>query len=134
MAKRIRNRMELRDQFDAAERRKNEGDEVEEEVEERDEDADEEEDEGDEEAEEAPPPPKKKKAPAKETKPKRTRTTKVVRMKVVWKVYNNSNQPVATFEYSKRKEAEEHAAKLQAAKNPPQPFFVQPEKVAMDEK
>ena len=33
-----------------------------------------------------------------------------------------------------RKEAEEHAAKLSAAKNPPQPFFIQPLKEAMEEK
>jgi hypothetical protein len=41
---------------------------------------------------------------------------------------------VAEFDYPKRKEAEEHAAKLSAAKNPPQPFFIQPVKKAMDEK
>jgi hypothetical protein len=55
-------------------------------------------------------------------------------MKVVWGVFNNSNQRVATFEYKKKDEAYEHAAKLQAAKNPPQPFFVQPIKEPMDEK
>lgn len=134
MAKRIRNRMELRDQFEAAERLKQgEGTEGDEEVDEVDEEADEADEEGEEAA------PKKRKAPAKEAKeakpkPKRTRTAKQVRMKVVWKVFNNSNQPVATFDYSKRKEAEEHAAKLQAAKNPPQPFFVQPVKEAIEEK
>jgi hypothetical protein len=55
-------------------------------------------------------------------------------MKVVWGVYNNSNQCVAKFDYPKRKEADEHAAKLGAAKNPPQSFFVQPIKEAMEEK
>ena len=55
-------------------------------------------------------------------------------MKVVWGVFNNSNQRVATFEYKKKDEAYEHAAKLQAAKNPPQPFFVQPIKEEMDKK
>ena len=52
-------------------------------------------------------------------------------MKVVWGVFNNSNQRVATFEYPKKQEAHDHAAKLQAAKNPPQPFFVQPVKEAI---
>jgi hypothetical protein len=55
-------------------------------------------------------------------------------MKVVWGVFNNSNQRVAVFEYKKRQEAIDHAAKLQAAKNPPQPFFVQPVKEPMEEK
>ena len=71
---------------------------------------------------------------AKEPKPKRTRAAKQVRMKVVWGVFNNSNQRVATFEYPKRKEAEEHAAKLSAAKNPPQAFFIQPIKEPMEDK
>ena len=55
-------------------------------------------------------------------------------MKVVWGVYNNSNQCVAKFDYPKRKEAEEHAAKLSAAKNPPQSFFIQPIKEEMEKK
>ena len=36
----------------------------------------------------------------------RTRTPKVTRMKVVWGVFNNSNQRVAVYEYPKRKEAD----------------------------
>lgn len=139
MARRILNRKDLRADFEAAERRKNEDeDEVEGDEEESDEGDDETEaeaegDEGEEEEEEAPK--KKKKAPPpKEPKPKRSRAAKQVRMKVVWGVYNNSNQCVAKFDYPKRKEAEEHAAKLSAAKNPPQPFFIQPIKEAMDEK
>jgi hypothetical protein len=141
MARRILNRKDLRADYEAAERRKQEDEEdevedeeEEEESEESDEEAeaeDEEAEEGDEEEEEAP---KKKKKPVKEAKPKRTRTAKVVRMRVLWGVYNNSNQCVARFDYPKRKEAEEHAAKLSAAKNPPQPFFVQPIKEAMEEK
>jgi hypothetical protein len=140
MARRILNRKDLRADYEAAERRKQEDeeDEVEgedeEEADESDEEIeaeDEEAEEGDEEEEEAP---KKKKKPAKEAKPKRTRTPKVVRMRVVWGVYNNSNQCVARFDYPKRKEADEHAAKLSAAKNPPQPFFVQPIKEPMEEK
>src|SRR6516162_3480575 len=139
MARRILNRKDLRADYEAAERRKQEDEEeVEDEEEETDESDDEveAEDEGeeveDEEEEEAPK--KKKKAPVKEAKPKRSRAAKQVRMKVVWGVFNNSNQCVAKFDYPKRREAEEHAAKLSAAKNPPQPFFIQPIKEAMEEK
>jgi hypothetical protein len=139
MARRILNRKDLRADFEAAERRKQDEEEEVEGDEEEESDESEEEiesegeaEEGDEEAEEEAP--KKKKKVVKEAKPKRTRTPKQVRMKVVWGVFNNSNQRVATFEYPKRKEAEEHAAKLAAAKNPPQPFFVQPVKEPMEEK
>jgi len=137
MARRILNRKDLRADYEAAERRKQEDDEVEDEEEESDEseeesEAEEEGDESEEEEEEAPK--KKKKPAAKEAKPKRSRAAKVVRMKVIWGVFNNSNQCVAKFEYPKRKEAEEHAAKLSAAKNPPQPFFIQPVKEPMEEK
>ena len=139
MARRILNRKDLRADFEAAERRKQEDeDEIEGDEEEESDESEEEvesegeAEEGDEEAEEEAP--KKKKKVVKEAKPKRTRTPKQVRMKVVWGVFNNSNQRVATFEYPKRKEAEEHAAKLAAAKNPPQPFFVQPVTEPMEEK
>ncbi len=135
MARRILNRKDLRADFEAAERRKSE-DEVEgdeEETEDDDEEAEAESEEGDEDAEEEEAPKKKKKV-VKEAKPKRTRTVKQVRMKLVWGVFNNSNQCVATFEYPKRKEAEEHAAKLSAAKNPPQAFFIQPIKEPMEDK
>jgi cobalamin biosynthesis protein CobT len=138
MARRILNRKDLRADFEAAERRKQEDDEDElegdeDETDESDEDieAEAEEEEDEEEEEEAP---KKKKKAAKEPKPKRSRTAKQVRMKVVWGVFNNSNQCVAKFDYPKRKEAEEHAAKLSAAKSPPQPFFIQPVKEPMEEK
>lgn len=140
MARRILNRKDLRADYEAAERRKQEDDEVEDEEEEGDESEDEAEseseaeegEEGDEEEEVAPK--KKKKPAAKEAKPKRSRAAKQVRMKVIWGVFNNSNQCVAKFDYPKRKEAEEHAAKLSAAKNPPQPFFIQPVKEPMEEK
>jgi len=139
MARRILNRKDLRADFEAAERRKQEDeDEIEGDEEEESDESEEEvesegeAEEGDEEAEEEAP--KKKKKVVKEAKPKRTRTPKQVRMKVVWGVYNNSNQCVAKFDYPKRKEADEHAAKLGAAKNPPQSFFVQPIKEAMEEK
>jgi cobalamin biosynthesis protein CobT len=140
MARRILNRKDLRADYEAAERRKQEDDEDEQEGEEEESDESEEEaeasDEGEEaaEEEEEEAPKKKPKKPAKEPKPKRSRATKQVRMKVVWGVYNNSNQCVAKFDYPKRKEAEEHAAKLSAAKNPPQPFFIQPLKEQMEDK
>jgi hypothetical protein len=139
--RRTLNHKELRADFDAAERRKQEGEEAEGEELEDEEDEDEEEasdEEGGEagdEDEEAPAPakkPAKKKAAPKEPKPKRVRTPKVVRQKVVWVVFNNSNQKVASFDYPKKREAEEHAAKLRADKK--STFFVQPVKENMDEK
>jgi hypothetical protein len=140
MARRILNRRELRADFDAAERRKGdeeEGEEVEGEEEEGEEEeaaADEEGEEDEEEAEEeAPAPPKKRKAAPKAPKAKpRSRTPKVVRMKVVWGVFNNSNQRVATFEYPKRKDADEKAAQLTADKK--STHFVQPVKEPIEEK
>lgn len=137
MARRILNRKDLRADFEAAERRKQEDDtEEEEDEEEDDDDSDEAEsaedgadDEDDEEA-----PKKKKKVAAKVAKPKRTRTAKHVRMKVIWGVFNNSNQCVARFDYPKKKEAEEHAAKLAASKTPPQSFFIQPVKEPIEDK
>jgi hypothetical protein len=146
MAKRIRNRMELREQYDAAERQETEEAEETEEEEEGDdeeeegeadteeEDSDEDEGGGDDDDEDAPKKKKKKKV-VKPVKPKakpRTRTPKVVRKKVVWGVFNNSNQRVATYEYPKRKEADEHAARLTTDKK--QTHFVQPVKEAIEEK
>lgn len=138
MARRILNRKDLRADYEAAERRKQddedevEGDEEESDEVEEEAEAQEEGDEEEEDEEEAPK--KKKKAAPKEPKPKRSRAAKQVRMKVVWGVFNNSNQCVAKFDYPRRQEAEEHAAKLSAAKNPPQPFFIQPVKEPMEEK
>jgi hypothetical protein len=135
MAKgRVRNRLELRANIEAAERRERGEDEREEDEEEEEagastEEAEAEEDEGEEEEVEAAP--KKKKAAPKTAKP-RTRAPKHVRLKMVWGVFNNSHQRVATFEYPKRKDAEEHAAKLAADKK--STFFVQPVKEAMEEK
>jgi hypothetical protein len=138
MARRILNRKDLRADFEAAERRKSEDEEVDDEEEgdedeeesEADSDEGDESDEGEEPDEEAPKP--KKKKPVKEAKPKRVRTPKVVRQKVVWGVFNNSNQRVATYEYPKRKEADEHAARMTAEKK--LTFFVQPVKEQIDEK
>ena len=109
MARRILNRKDLRADYDAAERRKQ----------------------GEEEA------PKKKK-PAKAKAPKaakpksRSRTPKVTRMKVVWGVFNNSNQRVAVYDYPKRQDAYDHAAKLTNDKK--STHFVQPVKEPMEEK
>jgi hypothetical protein len=138
MARRILNRKDLRADYEAAERRKGEEEETDEEEES---DEEEEQGEGDEEAEEvvdedeeeeeAP----KKKKPAKEPKPKakpRSRAAKITRMKVIWGVFNNSNQRVAAYEYPKRKDAEEHAARLTADKK--STHFVQPVKEPMEEK
>jgi hypothetical protein len=149
MARRTRNRMELRDQFDAAERRKDEDEtEVEEEEEEGDDEEEEgeeeeagdevdaeadEEAEGDEDDEEAPKKKKKAKVKVKVVKPKaRTRVAKVIRMRVVWGVFNNSHQCVATYEYPKRDEADHHAARLTTDKR--STHFVQPVKEAIEEK
>lgn len=154
MGRRILNRKELRADFDAAERRKPEDDEVVDEEAEGDEDEEEEEEESEEEdsaeAEEGDgeegdaededgAPVKKKKAKAKVkvkaakvAKPKRTRTAKVVRMRLVWGVFNNSHQCVATYPYPKRGDADAHAAKLMADKKTT--HFVQPVKEPMEEK
>jgi len=150
MARRILNRKEMRADFDAAEQRTKEEDETaddEEGDEEEDEEGDEEEgeeeadEEGEEEAggEDDEDAPKKKKKPKKvkpPPKPKatksRARTVKVVRMRVVWGVFNNSHQMVASYEYPKKADAEAHAAKLMADKR--QTHFVQPVKEPIEEK
>jgi len=147
MGRRTLNRKDLRADFEAAERRKTDDEEVEaEDEEETDEAEDEEEAETDEEAgegagegdedeeeEEAP----KKKKPVKAAKPKskakpRSRAAKVTRMKVVWGVFSNSNQLVAKFEYPRRKEADDKAAQLTADKK--NTHFVQPIKEPIEEK
>ncbi len=143
MGRRIMNRKELRADFDAAERRQTDAEgETEEEVEDEEEDEegeDAEEAEGDdevsdEEDEDGAPKkkPKKKKAAPKLAKPKRTRSPKITRMKVVWGVFSNSNQRVAVYEFPKRKEADEHAARLTADKK--STHFVQPVKEPIEEK
>jgi hypothetical protein len=139
--------MEKRAEHEAYERRQAEDEE------EREDDEDEDEDEGDEEEppadeeaggggdeddagdedEEAP---KKKKKPAKVKEPKKTkprsRAAKVVRMKLVWGVFNNSNARVATYEYKQKQEADEHAARLTTDKK--STHFVQPVKEPIEEK
>ena len=141
MGRRIMNRKELRADYDAAERRQTDSEEEETEDEEEDGEGEDEEEaegdeevaEGDEEDEEGAPKkkPKKKKAAPKEVKPKRTRAAKVTRMRVVWGVFNNSNARVAVYDYPKRKEADEHAARLTTDKK--STHFVQPVKEAIEE-
>jgi hypothetical protein len=104
--KRTMNRKELRTDYDEAEAKPEdeeaeEAEEEEEEAEEEEEpDAEVDEDAGDE--EEAPKPKKpKKKAAA----PKRTRTPKVVAMKAVWVVFDNSSKQIETFPYNEHTEA-----------------------------
>jgi hypothetical protein len=134
--------MEKRSEYEAYEasqrgKKEDEEEEDEEEIEDEDEEAegDDEaeakEDAGDEDEEEAPKP--KKKKPAKEPKPRtRKRTVKVPRLRVVWGVFNNGNQCVARYDYPKKADADQHAARLQAEKK--QTFFVQPIKEPIEEK
>jgi hypothetical protein len=143
MAKgRVRNRLELRAQAEAAERRQADDEtDVEEEEDEEAEESDEdeavttdEEEAADEEEPEEEAPKKKKPAPKPKAKP-RTRTPKVVRLKAVWGVFDNSNKRVAVFDYPKRREAEEHAVKLASEKKGGSAtFFVQLVKEPMEEK
>jgi hypothetical protein len=150
MARKILNRRELRAASDAADRREAdaaEEEEVEDEEDEEDEDKDddaedsEDDDEADAEAEgdedEAPKKkPKKAKKPPKEkapAKPRKSRATKKsTRMRVVWAVFNNSNNRVATFDYPKKSDADALASKLTADKK--STHFVQPVKEPMEEK
>jgi hypothetical protein len=132
MARRILNRKDLRADYDAAERRKDDEEESDEGVEDEEEqDRAETDEDGSEEAEEGPKP--KKKKVEKAAKPRsRARASKMVRMRVVWGVFSNSNQCVATYEYPRRKEADEHAARLANEKR--STFFVQPVKEPIEEK
>jgi cobalamin biosynthesis protein CobT len=139
MARRTLNRKELRAQAEAAERQVDETedeDEAEDEEDVEDEDEDREEGGGEEDAEEGAPKKKKKPKPKpkapKATKPRKSRTAKVTRMKVIWGVFNNSNQRVAAFEYPRRSEADALAAKLTSDKK--STHFVQPVKEPMEEK
>ncbi len=145
MGRRILNRKEMRADYDEAERRQQTEEGEAEDEQEEDEDEDEEaegegeaeaEAEGDEEGDEEEAPAPKKKAPAKpkpKAKPKsRARTAKVVRMRQVWGVFNNSNQMVTTYEYPKKQDALAHAAKLTADKK--STHFVQPVKEPIEEK
>ncbi len=140
MARRTINRMEKRVEYEAYERRQtddgedddddDDDDDEEEAAEPTDEAAAEEA--GDEE-DEAPKPKKAKKPPQEPKKPRsRSRAAKVVRVKMVWGVFNNANVRVASYDYPRRGEAEEHAARLSADKKTT--HFVQPIKEPIDEK
>ncbi len=155
-ARRTLDRKTLREQGDAAERKKKKKDDdveekdEEEEEDEEDEDGDEEasgdeeggeadaEEGGDDDDDEEKPKKKKKVAVAKKkvaakkpTKP-RSRSAKVVRMKVVWVVYSNSHQPLEEFPYPKRKDAEAYLEKVTNDKKSGGPFFLQPLKKPME--
>jgi hypothetical protein len=142
MARRILNRRDLRDQVDAAERRKSEDEEVDEEEdeeegdeEEAEADAEEGDEGGDEEEDEEEAPKKKpKKKAASPKEPKKRKAAKVIRQRVVWGVFNNSNQRVATYPYPEKAKAEEHAARLKAESKTNQTHFVQPVKEPIEEK
>ena len=124
--KRTINRVEQRADFDEEEQ----VGAGEEEHEEEDESADEE---GDEEAGEEEPVVKKKPAKKKAAAPKRTRTPKVVRMKAVWVIFDNSSKPYETFAYSERAKAEERLAELNVEKKDKGAYYLQMQKVKMDE-
>jgi hypothetical protein len=146
-----KSRLELRAEHEAFEARKRE-EEATEEDEDEDEEGEEDEDEegeeaadeeeeaagGDEEEGDEEEKPKKKKAKKvvvkKEPKPKRVRTPKHIRMRVVWGVFNNSNQRVQVFPYPQKTQADEYAAKMKSESKNNQTFFVQPVKEPIDEK
>ena len=142
MARRTVNRKEKRAEHEAYERRKEDEEEGEEEEEEEDEDEEGDEDEesegegeaeaGDEDEEEEAPKkkPKAKPAPKPKAKP-RSRVVKVVRMRVIWGVFNNSHQMVASYPYPKRHDADTHATRLMTDKK--QTHFVQPVKEPIPE-
>ena len=125
MAKgRTRSRMELREQYDAAEaREKSEGGEA---AEPAVTDAAE---------EDGAAKPKKKKAVTKkapgEAKPRKTKTKAIERKRVVWVVYDNSHKEIARFPYTQRKEADEKAEQMKTDKK--QTYFVQPVKEPIKE-
>lgn len=121
MAKRVMDRRALRAQADAAERREGDHD-----VEDTDKSA------GDDESGTKKP---KKAAKSKEksatAKPKKTKRSKaVVRMRLVWTVFNNSNQAIAKYEYPHKAEADAHAERLKKEKNIT--HFVMPVKEQME--
>ncbi|MFO0926430.1 MAG: hypothetical protein U0736_05245 [Gemmataceae bacterium] len=133
MAKgRTRSRMELREQYEAAEARERDarvtGEEEDEDLGDISEGGDDEAAEGEEKA-----PVKKaakKKKPATEAKP-RKKAVKVVRKRIVWVVFDNSSKKVAQFDYPKKAEAEALVEKLKAEKK--QTYFVQPIKEEITE-
>jgi hypothetical protein len=119
--RRTLNYREMRADFDEDEDRQDdeEGDEDEEDEDEEDGEGEEEAADGEESEEEGDDedaPVKKKAKPKPKPKPKRTRAVKITRKRVVWCVFNNSHQEVATYEYAQKADAEAHAARLMADK------------------
>jgi hypothetical protein len=112
--KRTLNRMDYRGDAEeeggepkaAAEDEEIEDDEDAEDEEDAEGDGDSEEGSGGDDDDEAPKPAKKSKKKAATTAPKRTRAPKVVRMKAVWVVYDNSSKQMETFPFNQKAEAE----------------------------
>jgi hypothetical protein len=144
--KRTMNYRDFRTDYAEGEEQKREDVEEEDEDEEEDEEEEgsEEEEEGggeedeeeasDEDEDEEGAPKKKKKAPPKKKEPKpkpvrakKPRASKIVRMRVVWGVFDNSNKRIEVYDYNKKSDAEEHATRLQTEKK--QTFFIQPVKI-----
>lgn len=104
MARRVVNRLELREENDAAERLE-------------------------EDADEAPAAKVAKKAPVR--RKSRAKVVKEVRLKAFWGVFNQSLRRVSRFEHSQRKEADQKAAELTESQKTP--HFVQLVKEVMEE-
>jgi cobalamin biosynthesis protein CobT len=141
--RRTLDRKALRTDFEEGEERPQ--DEEEQDEEEEDSEEEESEREGDEEAEgesegedeegEVKPKAKAKAKPKKKAvkaPTKRSRAAKHVRMKVVWGVFNNSNQQVETFAFPEKAEADAAAVRLGTDKKAT--FFVQLVKKPLEEK
>lgn len=73
-------------------------------------------------AEKKPAAPKKKKA----TKKKAVKTAVSERLRLLWGVFDNSNQQVAVFPYAQRADAEKKLKDMEG--KPRGPFFIQPVK------
>lgn len=109
-------RLDLRRQSEAAEAREEEEEELEDEEvadDDADADGDADADEGGDDEDSPKPKAKAKKAVVKKkaTTTKRTRAVKEVRMRAVWKVFDNSNKVIDTFPFNQKAEAEELLAK-----------------------
>jgi hypothetical protein len=61
----------------------------------------------------------------------RAKSTKEVRLKAFWGVFNQSMKRVALFDYSQRKQADKKAQELSASAK--SPHFVQPVKEVIEE-
>ena len=122
MAKRVMDRKALRAQSDAAERLDS-GHEVE------DTDKEKSDDEAGAKKTKKATKVKVKSATAKPRKSKRASKANV-RMRLVWTVFNNSNQAIAKYEYPRKADAEAHAERLKKEKNIT--HFVMPIKEQME--